>query len=113
MSWNNQIGIYKTALLEAYSKIDPRVRSFVLFVKHWSKVRKLGDTQHGGLGSYGWCLLCIYFLMKVAKPPVVPNLQSHATAYNYVQGCNVSFATEIAFSKDNTKVLIPMLRSLR
>lgn len=103
ISWNNQLGIYKTDLLAAYSKIDPRVCPFVLFVKHWSKVRKLRDTRNGGLGSYAWCLMCIYFLMKVAKPPVVPNLQSQAIT-GYSKGCDVSFTTNIAFSKDNTMV---------
>lgn len=102
ISWSDQIGLSKTALLAEYSKIDARVRPFVIFIKYWSKMRKLTDTQHGGLGSYAWCLLCIYFLMKVTKPPLVPNLQ--AKYKTYIQDCDVSFSTDTIFLRRNEKV---------
>ena len=108
ISWSNSIGIYKTALLSAYSNVDRRVRPLVLFVKHWSKTRKVADTRRGGMGSFAWCLLCIYFLMKVAKPPIVPNLQSMATERKYFQGCDVSFATDVKDWGTNTKVCSPI-----
>jgi DNA polymerase sigma len=110
ISWSNSIGIYKTALLSAYSNVDPRVRPFVLFIKHWSKARNVGDTRRGGMGSYAWCLLCIYFLMKVAKPPIVPNLQSMATERKYFQGCDVSFSTDVKNWSTNTKVRRPRIK---
>jgi terminal uridylyltransferase len=110
MSWGNTIGIHKTALLAAYSNVDRRVRPLVLFVKHWSKMRGISDTRRGGMGSFAWCLLCIYFLMKVAKPPVVPNLQLMATERKYIQGYDVGFYKDIQFSSKwskNTEVPSP------
>jgi DNA polymerase sigma len=111
ISWSNSIGIYKTALLRAYSNVDQRVRPLVLFVKHWSKTRKVADTRRGGMGSFAWCLLCIYFLMKVAKPPVVPNLQSMAKERKYFQSCDVSFVTDVKDWSANTKVGSPRTES--
>jgi len=103
ISWTDQIGLCKTALLAEYSKIDARVRPFVIFIKYWSKMRKLTDTQHGGLGSYAWCLLCIYFLMKVTKPPLVPNLQTKYKPY-YIQDCDVSFSLDTVFLRNSKEV---------
>jgi len=100
ISWNNTIGIHKTALLAAYSNTDRRVRPFVIFVKYWSKMRKVADTRQGGLGSFAWCLLCIYFLMKVAEPPVVPNLQAIAREMEYCQGYDVGFSKEVVMSNN-------------
>jgi DNA polymerase sigma len=109
ISWGNSIGIYKTTLLSAYSNVDSRVRLLVLFIKHWSKMRKLTDTRRGGMGSFAWCLLCIHFLMKVAKPPVVPNLQAMPGDEKYIQGCDVGFSKAITFSDNwsrNTQVFL-------
>lgn len=109
ISWSNPIGIYKTALLAAYSNVDTRVRPFVLFIKYWSKARKLTDTRQGGMGSFAWCLLCIYFLMKVTKPSVVPNLQSIAKETKYMYGYDVSFSKDVVISDNwsrSTKVRI-------
>lgn len=110
MSWGNTIGIHKTALLAAYSNTDRRVRPLVLFVKHWSKMRRISDTRRGGMGSFAWCLICIYFLMKVTKPPVVPNLQLMATGRKVIQGYDVGFSEDVLFSSNwstNTKVRFP------
>ena len=48
-----------------------------MFVKYWAKRRRLSTTTpgQGGMGSFAWSLLCIYFLMKGSHPPVVQNLQ--------------------------------------
>ena len=109
ISWGNSIGIYKTGLLSAYSNVDPRVRLVVLFVKYWSKMRQLTDTRRGGMGSFAWCLLCIHFLMKVANPPVVPNLQAMPRAEKDIQGCDVGFSKAITVSDKwsrNTEVCL-------
>lgn len=76
ISWSNAIGIEKTNILFSYSAVDYRVKPFVLFIKYWSKRNGLTDTRHGGVGSFAWCLLCIYFLMTVVRPPIVPTPQS-------------------------------------
>jgi len=80
ISWNNEIGIQKTELLAAYSHTDTRVRQLVMFIKYWAKRRRLSTTTpgHGGMGSFAWSLLCIYFLMKGTHPPVLQNLHSMA-----------------------------------
>jgi len=50
-----------------------------MFIKYWSKRRRLSNTTpgQGGMGSFAWSLLCIYFLMKGAGGggAVVPCLQ--------------------------------------
>lgn len=106
LSWTNPIGIYKTELLAAYSGIDDRVKRLVQFVKYWAKTRKLSDTRHGGMGSFAWSLTCIYFLISVAQPPVLPNLQNTTSAPQYFEGFNVAFSRNIAgsYHSSNQKV---------
>jgi len=113
ISWGNTLGIHKTALLAAYSYADRRVRPLVLFIKYWSKSRRISNTRLGGMGSFAWCLLCIYFLMKVTKPPVVPNLQLMATEWKYIEGYNVGFCKDVRFASNwsrNTKVRSPCIQ---
>ena len=72
-------------------------------------MRKLTDTRFGGMGAFAWCLLCIYFLMKVARPPIVPNLQAMSRDHKYVQGCDVGFSKDIKMSDNwsrNTEVCL-------
>ena len=57
------------------------------------------------MGSFAWCLLCIYFLMKVTNPPVVPNLQSMAREREYIEGYDVSFVKGGVVCSRNTKVV--------
>ena len=48
----------------------------VLFVKAWSKKRKINTPYHGTLSSYGYVLMVLHYLVNVANPPVLPNLQT-------------------------------------
>jgi len=109
LSWSNPIGIYKTELLAAYSGIDGRLKSLVQFVKHWAKARKLSNTQQGGMGSFAWSLMCIYFLIKGTHPPVLPSLQNGTFAPEYIQGINVGYSKNLAliYRSDNKEVLYP------
>lgn len=53
--------------------------------------------------------------MKVAKPPVVPNLQASSREDKYVQGCNVGFSKAITISNEwsrNTEVSLPKERNI-
>ncbi|KIJ47359.1 hypothetical protein M422DRAFT_249215 [Sphaerobolus stellatus SS14] len=60
----------------SYASIDPvRVRTLVIFLKVWSKRRKINSPYLGTLSSYGYALLVIFFLVHVKNPPVLPNLQ--------------------------------------
>ncbi|KAL5478923.1 hypothetical protein ACEPAI_2210 [Sanghuangporus weigelae] len=76
IGFENRLALENTRLLFCYSLVDPtRVRSLVLFLKVWSKRRKINSPYEGTLSSYGYVLLVIYFLVHVKNPPVLPNLQ--------------------------------------
>lgn len=71
----NPLGLHNTQLLRCYSLCDPRVRPMVLFVKSWGKQRKINSSYSGTLSSYGFVLMVLHYLVNVAQPPVLPNLQ--------------------------------------
>lgn len=72
----NPLGIHNTHLMRCYSLCDPRVRPMVLFVKAWAKRRKINSSYSGTLSSYGYVLMVLHYLVNVAQPPVLPNLQA-------------------------------------
>ncbi|KEQ70525.1 PAP/OAS1 substrate-binding domain-containing protein, partial [Aureobasidium namibiae CBS 147.97] len=76
----NPLGIHNTQMLRCYSKCDPRVRPMVLFIKSWAKRRKINSSYSGTLSSYGYVLMVLHYLINVARPPVLPNLQHEAEA---------------------------------
>lgn len=71
----NPLGLHNTQMLRCYSLCDPRVRPMVLFIKSWAKRRKINSSYSGTLSSYGYVLMVLHYLMNVAQPPVLPNLQ--------------------------------------
>lgn len=76
IGFNNQVALENTRLLLSYAMLDPpRLRTLVLFIKVWTKRRKLNSPFMGTLSSYGYTLLVLFFLMHVKKPAVLPNLQ--------------------------------------
>ncbi|KAK0200927.1 hypothetical protein DFS33DRAFT_1265709 [Desarmillaria ectypa] len=76
IGFENRLALENTRLLMCYAMIDPtRVRTLVLFLKVWSKRRKINSPYKGTLSSYGYVLLVIYFLVHVKNPQVLPNLQ--------------------------------------
>ncbi|CAK5271035.1 unnamed protein product [Mycena citricolor] len=76
IGFENRLALENTRLLMCYAMIDPtRVRTLVLFLKVWSKRRKINSPYKGTLSSYGYVLLVLYFLIHVKNPPVLPNLQ--------------------------------------
>ncbi|KAG7447320.1 uncharacterized protein BT62DRAFT_993580 [Guyanagaster necrorhizus] len=76
IGFENRLALENTRLLMCYAMIDPtRVRTLVLFLKVWSKRRKINSPYRGTLSSYGYVLLVIYFLVHVKNPPILPNLQ--------------------------------------
>ncbi|SJL08252.1 uncharacterized protein ARMOST_11615 [Armillaria ostoyae] len=76
IGFENRLALENTRLLMCYAMIDPtRVRTLVLFLKVWSKRRKINSPYKGTLSSYGYVLLVIYFLVHVKNPPILPNLQ--------------------------------------
>ena len=75
INFSNQLALHNSHLLKCYSLCDRRVRQLVLFVKEWSKKRKINTPYHGTLSSYGYVLMVLHYLANIAQPPVVPNLQ--------------------------------------
>lgn len=76
IGFENRLALENTRLLMCYAMVDPaRVRTMVLFLKVWSKRRRINSPYHGTLSSYGYVLLVLYFLIHVKNPPVLPNLQ--------------------------------------
>ena len=76
INFSNHLALHNSHLLKCYASCDPRVRRMVLFVKAWSKKRKINTPYHGTLSSYGYVLMVLHYLVNIANPPVVPNLQA-------------------------------------
>jgi terminal uridylyltransferase len=97
----NPLGLHNTQLLRCYSLADWRVRPMVLFVKAWAKRRKINSSYSGTLSSYGYVLMVLHYLMNVAQPAVIPNLQlpwrpnqfctPHGATRTEVDGWEVNF----------------------
>ncbi|KAJ8070543.1 hypothetical protein OCU04_000917 [Sclerotinia nivalis] len=75
INFSNHLALHNTLLLRLYSLCDSRVKMVVLFVKNWAKTRGINTPYRGTLGSYGYVLMVLHYLINVAKPPVLPNLQ--------------------------------------
>jgi terminal uridylyltransferase len=97
----NPLGIHNTQMLRCYSLCDPRVRPMVLFVKSWAKKRKINSSYSGTLSSYGFVLMVLHYLINIASPPVLPNLQQpwrphdncapHGADLAQIEGWSVDF----------------------
>ena len=80
INFSNLLALHNSALLRCYSLCDKRVRLMVLFVKIWAKKRKINSAYESTLSSYGYVLMVLHYLMNVASPPIVPNLQHFSPA---------------------------------
>lgn len=76
INFSNPLALHNTLLLRCYSHSDPRVRPIIIFVKAWAKKRKINSPYHGTLSSYGYVLMVLHYLINVANPPVLLNLQT-------------------------------------
>eukprot|EP00927_Polykrikos_kofoidii_P014222 TRINITY_DN16221_c0_g1_i1.p1 TRINITY_DN16221_c0_g1~~TRINITY_DN16221_c0_g1_i1.p1 ORF type:complete len:528 (-),score=60.00 TRINITY_DN16221_c0_g1_i1:343-1881(-) len=74
LSCNNIGGVANTRLLRAYSKIDQRIVDLGIAVKLWAKAGQLCGARTGGLSSYTFVLLVLYFMQVSVdvKLPVLP-----------------------------------------
>ncbi|CAD5209115.1 unnamed protein product [Bursaphelenchus xylophilus] len=83
---NNTAGINNSHLLHYYSRIDDRLPSLCLLIKHWAKKNGIGEAMSGTFNSYSLILLCIHFLQVAVQPPILPNLQEcHAARFEYTE----------------------------
>lgn len=91
----NPLGLHNTQMLHCYSLCDERVQRMVLTVKGWAKRRKINSSYNGTLSSYGYVLMVLHYLINVANPPVLPNLQLQAERMRlpvqHIDGWDVSF----------------------
>lgn len=81
INFSNHLALHNSHMLKCYSLCDPRVRRMVIFVKAWSKKRKINTPYHGTLSSYGYALMVLHYLVNIAQPPVLPNLQRMPLAF--------------------------------
>ena len=80
INFTNYVAMHNTALLRCYCICDDRVKQLGLVVKAWAKARKINTPYYGTLSSYGYILMVLHYLLNVADPPVIPNLQVWAKA---------------------------------
>ncbi|KAL8707198.1 MAG: hypothetical protein Q9220_007731 [cf. Caloplaca sp. 1 TL-2023] len=76
INFSNRLALHNSAMLKCYNVSDPRVKPMVLFVKAWTKRRKINSPYHGTLSSYGYVLMVLHYLVNVAQPPICLNLQT-------------------------------------
>ncbi|KAL9096717.1 MAG: hypothetical protein Q9165_001205 [Trypethelium subeluteriae] len=76
INFSNTLVMQNTHLLRCYCLCDERVRLMVLFIKAWVGRRKINSAYSGTLSSYGYVLMVLHFLVNIAKPNVIPNLQT-------------------------------------
>ncbi len=53
-----------------YSRIDKRIKQFIIFIKLWFK-QKFKGAKCGDLNSYSVVIMCLYFF-QTRKKPIVP-----------------------------------------
>lgn len=70
ISVNGQLGLAKSAMLESYLAVDPRVRPLLVTLKQWSSKRLIADSNT--LNTFGLIMMAIAFLISCR---VVPPLQ--------------------------------------
>lgn len=78
INFSNFVAVHNSALLRTYHDFDSRVADLGFFVKVWAKARDINTPYRGTLSSYGYILMVLHYLMNVARPPVIPNLQALA-----------------------------------
>jgi hypothetical protein len=102
LNLSGALNIHSTELLRCYALCDERVRQVGTFVKMWAKNRGICDPNRGTVGSYGYILMVVHYLMNVAWPPLVPNLQAICRQYPgrvstaTVNGCEIQYYSDEA-----------------
>ena len=75
ISLDNKMAVYNSNLcILAYTRIDPRVAVLGCNMKLFAKECDICDASKGGLSSYAYTLMVIYFL-QLSEQPVLPLLQ--------------------------------------
>ncbi|XP_019615300.1 PREDICTED: LOW QUALITY PROTEIN: poly(A) RNA polymerase GLD2-like [Branchiostoma belcheri] len=72
---NNLTGVRNTFLLQAYSRLDWRVRPLVFLVKLWAGAQGINDASQSTLSSYSLTLMTLHYLQVGCSAPVIPSIQ--------------------------------------
>ncbi|GIX89870.1 terminal uridylyltransferase 4 [Caerostris darwini] len=102
ISLYNSLAIINTEMLEAYTKIDPRVQILGYALKHLAKVVGICDASRGSLSSYAYILMVLFFLQQ-RDPPVIPVLQElhiEEKSPQMLEGWDVYFFRDLKNLKD-------------
>ncbi|XP_015908091.2 terminal uridylyltransferase 4 isoform X1 [Parasteatoda tepidariorum] len=102
ISLYNTLALINTQMLEAYSKIDPRVQILGYGLKYFAKTLGICDASKGSLSSYAYILMVIFFLQQ-RNPPVIPVLQElheGEKPVELIDGWNTWFFKDIHRLKD-------------
>ncbi|KAG0236322.1 Zinc finger, CCHC domain-containing protein [Actinomortierella wolfii] len=100
LSYGYYIGVYSTKLVEAYTRIDERVRPFLFILKAFVKARGICSPASGSLDSFSYCMMAIaYFqtllvpvLPCLQDPHLVPHRVPHSASNGVVTMANVAFS---------------------
>lgn len=104
INFSGRLPLYNTELLRCYALCDERVRLIGVFVKMWARARKIDDPYHGTMCSYGYILMAIHYLMNVANPPLVPNLQAVPRSFpGHVEVTNIN-GYDVRFLNDESEL---------
>lgn len=85
---NCEMFVHTTSLLRCYRLCDFRIQQMGIFIRSWTKARRINDPQRGFLSSYGYHLMMLHYLMNVADPPVIPNLQRYEKGHRTLKWVN-------------------------
>lgn len=80
ISFDNPLALHNTRLIATYSACDSRFGVLVMFIKLWTRARRINDSFAGTLKSYGYIIMLIYFLQNKVTPALLPNLQMIAAS---------------------------------
>ena len=112
---HNLLPILNSKLIKLYSEYDQRFHIMGIYIKHWSKLNNVHGAANQYLSSYSLILMLIYFLQKIVKPKILPDLQNipinddftkpeyKKKDYNYYHG-RKEMTTNIHYEEDIEKI---------
>uniref|UniRef100_A0A0G4FUX9 Uncharacterized protein n=1 Tax=Chromera velia CCMP2878 TaxID=1169474 RepID=A0A0G4FUX9_9ALVE len=102
---DNPISLRNSKLLRAYAELEAECHELGIMVKLWARARGLICPKDGGLSSYAWMNMVIYFLQHRGgrKEGILPNLQDPQAYPDPMEGnYNASFSRDGEMKSVNT-----------
>ncbi|RXM98374.1 Terminal uridylyltransferase 4 [Acipenser ruthenus] len=72
VSAGNDVACLTTYLLAALAKLEPRLTPLVLAFRYWARLCHIDCQAEGGIPSYSFALMVIFFLQQ-RKEPILPH----------------------------------------